>query len=127
MAHKHQWMEKSHLVLAHPAHKIKFFIWLLTENKLNTWDNLLRKGWSGPNFFHLCHLDSETAEHIFINCQFTKQVWLKIALALNLHTTWDGTNIADCFVSWTQKERIAHPPPTINLLDCLAGKKFHYF
>jgi ribonuclease HI len=65
----------------------------------------MRKGWFGPNICYLCHLDLETTEHLFINCQFTKQVWLKIALALNLHTTWEGTKIEDCFTSWTQNER----------------------
>jgi hypothetical protein len=52
--------------------KIKLFFWLLTENKINTWDNLLRKGWSGPNICCLCHHDSESVDHLFINCQFTK-------------------------------------------------------
>jgi hypothetical protein len=54
--------------------KINIFFWLLTKNKLNTWDNLLRKGWSGPNICCLCHLDSESIDHLFIKCQFTKQV-----------------------------------------------------
>jgi len=86
---------KNHIWSWRILQKIKFFIWMLFENKLNTWDTLLRKGWSGPIFFHLCQLDSETAEHIFINYQFTKQFWLKIALAINLHTNWVGENIAD--------------------------------
>jgi hypothetical protein len=86
----------------------------LTENKLNTWDNLLRKGWSSPNICCLCHLDSESVDHLFIKCQFTKQVWQKIALVLKLHTTWEGTKIEDCLISWTQKESIhIHLPPLI--------------
>jgi hypothetical protein len=30
--------------------KIKFFTWLLIENKTNTWDNLIKKGWTGPSY-----------------------------------------------------------------------------
>jgi hypothetical protein len=40
--------------------KIKLFTWLMTENKILVWDNLQKRGWSGPNRCILCKEDSET-------------------------------------------------------------------
>jgi len=111
----------------------KNFTWLLTENKTNTWDNLLKKGWMGLSFCFLCKSDSESTDHLFINCVFFKQVWkttalaLKsdseltdhlftncvffkqvwktTALALKIHTSWDKITLANCFDSWTRLEK----------------------
>jgi hypothetical protein len=47
---------RKHLWSWHIPPKIKYFTWLMTAYKLNTWDILQKKGWSGPNYCHLCHL-----------------------------------------------------------------------
>jgi hypothetical protein len=51
---------RKHIWKWHIPPKIKFFTWILTAHKLNTWDLLQRKGWIGPNICHLCHKDSES-------------------------------------------------------------------
>jgi hypothetical protein len=73
-----------------------------------------KKGRFGPNFFHLCLSDSKTTDHIFIKCIFTRQVWEKITLALNLQSIWDGNELLDCFDSWAQREhKLLHLPSLI--------------
>jgi hypothetical protein len=74
--------------------KIKLFNWLANENKIPTWDNLLRKGWMGPNICQLCNRDAESVQHLFIHCHFT-QVWDKIAIDLNTTSAWNGTSLSD--------------------------------
>jgi len=94
--------------------KIKFFTWMLIEHKINTWDILLRKGWTGPSYCHLCQRDSESINHLFINCQFFKQVWTITTSALKSHSSWDSSKIADCFEAWTNiKHHHTNLPPFI--------------
>jgi hypothetical protein len=82
--------------------KIKLFSWLFLANKINTWDVLQKKGWTGPNICHLCNLEEESAQHIFIHCAFTRSVWANITTALNLNYTWDGLTFPDCFENWSK-------------------------
>ena len=55
--------------------KIDIFIWTLLHNSIMTSNNLKRKGWEGPSCYSLCNHAEETAEHLFISCEFTKEVW----------------------------------------------------
>jgi hypothetical protein len=66
---------------------------------------LLKKGWVGPNIFHLCQQAEETIQHIFFNCAFPCIVWATIIAALKLTFTWDGHSLAACFDNWS---KIAH-------------------
>ena len=50
--------------------KIKRFIWLVIKNKVNTWDNLIKRGWSGPNHCSLCKCQLESVFHLFVDCIF---------------------------------------------------------
>ena len=75
---------------------------------------LQKKGWSGPNYCHLCLFDFEYADHIFIKCSFTRRVWEKITLALNFQSIWDGNELSDCFDTWAQRDcKHIHLPPLI--------------
>jgi hypothetical protein len=85
--------------------KIKLFNWLADENKIPTWDNLQRKGWTGPNICQLCYKDAETVQHLFTQCHFTRQVWDKIALDHHITTAWIGTSLSACLAHWTSNER----------------------
>jgi hypothetical protein len=72
--------------------KIKLFIWLLAEEKILLWGNLQRRGHSGPGICHLCKNNEETTQHLFMDCAFTVDVWLKLKSALNFHGRWTGNN-----------------------------------
>ena len=52
--------------------RILLLCWLAFENRILTWDNLLKRGFSGPNICPLCGLEEET---IFI--------YLSLAVLLN--------------------------------------------
>lgn len=40
-----------------------------------TWDNLQRKGWVGPDICTLCSNAEEGICHIFLEYEYTKEVW----------------------------------------------------
>eukprot|EP00253_Pinus_taeda_P001635 PITA_01635 len=48
--------------------KIRTFLWLLMQRKTLTWENLQRKGFSGPSKCPLCNREEETMNHLFNNC-----------------------------------------------------------
>jgi hypothetical protein len=52
------------------ALKIKFSSGYLWRNKILTWDNLLCKGWEGPNICLLCAKGPESVNHLLINLFF---------------------------------------------------------
>ncbi|XP_020264999.1 uncharacterized protein LOC109840677 [Asparagus officinalis] len=55
--------------------KVRFFMWLLTLNKLHTKDNLLSKGWQGDNICSFCGLTEESRDHLFYSCSLSLHVW----------------------------------------------------
>ena len=69
--------------------KIKCFTWIYLNNKVNTWDNLLKKGWIGPNLFHLCFADAESTEHLFIECSFGKEVRMVVTNYFGVSFPWE--------------------------------------
>jgi hypothetical protein len=52
------------------APKIKLFTWLLLEDKILTWDNLQRRGWSGPSICYLCLQKPKTTFTPYGSVQF---------------------------------------------------------
>ena len=55
--------------------KAKITLWLTLNNKLLTWDNLQKIGWSGPNRCALCHSNEENISHLFNLCHYANTVW----------------------------------------------------
>jgi hypothetical protein len=55
--------------------KVSFFLWLLRRGKIMTWENLLKRGFQGPTYFHLCHNNEENIKHFFNNCPFSSTLW----------------------------------------------------
>jgi zinc-binding in reverse transcriptase len=53
---------------------VAIFQWFLFKNRLLTVDNLIRKGWIMPNICNLCRKEAETAQHMFQQCNYTRQV-----------------------------------------------------
>ena len=58
--------------------KIDIFIWTVLHNGILTTDNLRRKGWALPSRCPLCCCAEENVEHLFLCCDFTKEVWKAI-------------------------------------------------
>eukprot|EP00253_Pinus_taeda_P014528 PITA_14528 len=55
--------------------KIKTFLWLLMRNRTLTWDNLRKKGFSGPSRCPMCLAEEETINHLFNSCEWANQLW----------------------------------------------------
>ena len=47
-------------------HKLKCFICLTCNKKINTWDTLCKKDWHGPNRCCLCNGEAESVDHLFV-------------------------------------------------------------
>jgi hypothetical protein len=82
--------------------KIILFFRLAVDESILTWDNLLKKGWVGPDFCYLCRAATEDNAHLFIHCHFTKATWNSCINFLHLNLEWKGQNLNDCMVNWTQ-------------------------
>jgi hypothetical protein len=85
------------------APKIKLFTWLMMEDKILTWDNLQRRGWSGPSICGMCRQESETVLHMMLHCSFTQQVWNQILKVYKLNFSWMGSSLQSCIKDWTRK------------------------
>jgi zinc-binding in reverse transcriptase len=54
--------------------KVKLFVSLALRNRILTRDNLLWRGWVGPNECPFCCCP-ETVDHLFFLCHLSQQIW----------------------------------------------------
>ena len=66
--------------------KIKAFIWLVINEALLTWDNLMKRGWTGPGICVTCVGDEEIIDHLFLHCSYARYISEKLSVCLNLST-----------------------------------------
>jgi len=71
--------------------KLKLFTWLLMEDKILTWNNLLKRGWQGPGYCYMCKGNEETTIHLFVHCPFTISIWCNFCTHLKVLGVWMGT------------------------------------
>ena len=83
--------------------KIICFNWLCLSNRINTCDNLIKKGWIGPNWCFLCRSSSESVNHLFHECSFTRKVIAHIRSSLAIPYFWRETNFILNVSSWISK------------------------
>lgn len=55
--------------------KVRTFLWLLMQKKTLTWENLLKKGFTGPSRCPMCLKEEETMNHLFNSCDWASQLW----------------------------------------------------
>lgn len=58
--------------------KMILFAWLAFHNRNLTWENLMKRGWHGPNVCSLCRSDEDSNFHIFLKCKKTYQIWQEL-------------------------------------------------
>jgi hypothetical protein len=71
--------------------KIKFFLWQISNNKLQVAVNLAKKKWKGSILCFLC-CGSQNIDHVFFKCHLAKFVWEVICEVFNLASypsSWD--------------------------------------
>ncbi|XP_071685205.1 uncharacterized protein [Lolium perenne] len=65
--------------------KVKFFAWLLYQNRIWTADRLAKRGWPNCGLCPLCKQCTETHDHLFVHCRYTTRLW-------GFVKDWMGTN-----------------------------------
>jgi hypothetical protein len=61
-----------------PSH-CKVFVWLLLQRRIWTADRLMLREWPNQYFCPLCYRNLETSDHLFIECPWSRQLWLEIS------------------------------------------------
>jgi ferredoxin len=84
--------------------KIKVFIFLMLEQRILTWENLVKRGFLGPSRCVLCGKYEEFVYHLFMTCKFTKVIWTTILRDLKLKSLWEGGQLVDCLKNCIRKE-----------------------
>jgi hypothetical protein len=54
--------------------KMKFFVWLVLRNRIQTVDNLGRKKWKGSKLCQLCN-EEENVDHLLFRCPIAVFMW----------------------------------------------------
>jgi len=79
--------------------KIKLFIWIVHQRKILTWENLLKKGFTGPSKCYLCGSQEETMDHLLNFCPFISIMWEWVA-SIFRHSDRDRLNISNTLKNW---------------------------
>ena len=85
--------------------KVICFAWLCLSNRISTWANLLKKGWTGPSCCCLCMRDVESVNHFFVDCRFTREVIDGLGTYLHRNINWNEPTYMLNMVKWTANER----------------------
>lgn len=64
--------------------KVKFFAWLAARQRIWTAGRRHRHGLQDLTNSRLCDQEPESADHLFVGCSFTKQVWHSVFSALRI-------------------------------------------
>eukprot|EP00253_Pinus_taeda_P024057 PITA_24057 len=92
--------------------KISTFLWLLSHNRILTWDNLRKRKFEGPSICLNCKMEEETAVHLMQLCPFSRKMWEKVTF----HCQKEGReigNVNNTLRNWPQK------PYQSNILNSL--------
>ena len=84
-------------------HKLKCFIWLTCNKKINTWDTLCKKGWHGPNRCCLCNGEAESVDHLFVGCLFVKEIILGLNSLFDVNLLWTAPTLMENLTNWVTK------------------------
>lgn len=81
--------------------KVSTFLWLLSYNRILTWDNLRKRGFLGPSICLICNQEEETALHLMQTCQLSRKIWEKVAFRCQKEGQVLG-DIEDTIRQWPQ-------------------------
>ena len=95
--------------------KVKFYLWLLLQNRNWTADRLEARGWPHDDNCCLCDQQQETALHLLIECPFAKEVW-QLASALRPRVAAIALSSITIGEWWKKTSLLG--PKTDRTLDC---------
>lgn len=81
--------------------KIRLFCWLVIHDKVLTWENILKRGFSGPSRCSLCSLAGDSTTHLFGDCSFTRTVLCEIFKRFDVDFFWTRDSYLDNLIEWT--------------------------
>lgn len=81
--------------------KVNFLFWILMQNKQLKRDNLSKRNIIGPHRCTMCRNSGETTFHLFIDCDFSKEVWNLTLLGLPASPP-QHSSVANLFTEWFQ-------------------------
>jgi len=86
--------------------RVKLFFWHALHRRLWTSDRRKRHGLQDGDECALCNQESETCEHLFLGCDFARQVWFEMLRPLQLSALvlGDDGDIADWWL--LQRRRV---------------------
>lgn len=65
-----------------------------------SWDNLIKRGWDGPNFCILCKMKEEDVNHFFLSCAFARSVWEIVLQNMKISGSWEVVSVEDSLRLW---------------------------
>ncbi|CAN0925334.1 Putative ribonuclease H protein At1g65750 [Linum grandiflorum] len=78
---------------------VQSFCWRVYHGKIATQDKLQRRGFQVANRCALCLVDSESEDHLFLQCDFDMLVWARISSKLSIFGPLHAT-IRECISAW---------------------------
>jgi len=79
--------------------KITIFAWLVSKERILTWDKIQKRGFYGPSRCSLCNKGIETQEHKLNNCPFAQYLWEEIRTLFG-KSNRDPNNIKNTIMQW---------------------------
>jgi hypothetical protein len=105
--------------------KVKFFAWLLTQNRIWTADRLQKRGWPNCGLCPLCKQVTESVNHLFIHCRFAVRLWCSVRDWLGLPnlqpSQWAGLSINSWWDYLTTNVGPSRKARGLHLLACPLG------
>jgi hypothetical protein len=90
--------------------KVSTFLWLIIHNRILTWDNLRKRGFTGLSMCVLCQTQEETKEHLFNACRYSQTVWDQDAQIM-CRSNHNRSSIRDTIEHW---DSITYNNPILN-------------
>ena len=81
--------------------RVKNFIWRLSKNILPIRANLCKKGIKIEPLCPMCNSATETVQHLFMECNFSKLNWFSSSLGIHVPSNCDLNN---WLLGWLEKE-----------------------
>eukprot|EP00253_Pinus_taeda_P011612 PITA_11612 len=82
--------------------KVSTFLWLLSHNRILSWDNLRKRKFAGPSICLNCKLDEESTVHLMQICPFGRRLWEKVTFRCRKEGRVLG-DINNTLRNWPQK------------------------
>eukprot|EP00253_Pinus_taeda_P033090 PITA_33090 len=85
------------------APRTRLLMWNILFDKIPTETNLMKQSFHGPFRCHLCCLEEESTEHLFLKCHVTKDFWQNISTHYPSLKDWQGPNIMEAWSGWCRE------------------------